>query len=300
MKKFYEVLRESFNVETLKNYRKVKTFDQLVDALVYARRYSKDCGGKRQFLQMLVFEIQPDDGDYAPLTADFLMHASEAKLIYKAEDDGVLHACDDEAEQKSASNESEEVDTTSASNTLYKGSDGKMYSVQEASYMAEGCRSWFACRCYHDAIYGKSWCKLHLVPFYNPSIALDYLKKYAMRNKIQLTKQNDNKTDDDNNVIDSSYEQGHGTAMCGGEEYILLNDPYEDNNSSGEAAFFARAVKVGDKFDDDEQVPCYKLEFKIIHPDWEDEGTEPCDWYEADDVSFDTYVYYNHQYGFCM
>lgn len=35
MKKFYEVLRESFNVETLKNYRKVKTFDQLVDALVY-------------------------------------------------------------------------------------------------------------------------------------------------------------------------------------------------------------------------------------------------------------------------
>ena len=25
MKKFYEVLRESFDVETLKNYRKVKT-----------------------------------------------------------------------------------------------------------------------------------------------------------------------------------------------------------------------------------------------------------------------------------
>lgn len=60
MKKFYEVLRESFNVETLKNYRKVKTFDKLVDALVYARRYSKNCGGNRQFLQMLVFEIQPD------------------------------------------------------------------------------------------------------------------------------------------------------------------------------------------------------------------------------------------------
>lgn len=73
--------------------------------------------------------------------------------------------------------------------TLYKGSDGKLYSVQEASYMAEGCRSWFACRCYHDAIYGKSWCKLHPVPFYNPPIALDYLKKYALRNKIQLTKQ---------------------------------------------------------------------------------------------------------------
>lgn len=156
MKKFYEVLRESFSVETLKNYRKVKTFDKLVDALIYARRYSRDCGGKRQFLQMLVFEIQPDDGDCTPLAADFLMHADEAKLIYKAESDGVLRACDEKAEQTSESNESEEADTTSASSMLYKGSDGKMYSVQEASYMAEGRRSWFACRCYHDAIYGES------------------------------------------------------------------------------------------------------------------------------------------------
>lgn len=229
MKKFYQTIRETFNVETLKNHKKVKTFDKLVDALVYARRYSKDCGGKRQFLQMLVFEIQPDDGDYAPLTADFLMHADEAKLIYKAESDGVLRACDEKAEQTSASSESEEADTTSASSTDDKDDDA-----------------------------------------------------------------------DSMDVIDESYEQGHGTAMCGVEEYILLNDPYEDNNSSGEAAFFASAVKVGDRFDDDEQVPCYKLEFKIINPDWEDEGKEACDWYEADDVSFDTYVYYNHQYGFCM
>lgn len=72
---------------------------------------------------------------------------------------------------------------------LYKGSDGKMYSVQEASYMAEGCHSWFACRCYHDTLYGTSWCKLHLIPFYNYLSALDYLKKYALRNEIQLTKQ---------------------------------------------------------------------------------------------------------------
>lgn len=119
MKKFYEVLRESFSVETLKNYRKVKTFDKLVDALIYARRYSRDCGGKRQFLQMLVFEIQPDDGDYAPLAAEFLTHADEAKLIYKAESDGVLRACNTEAEQTGESNESEEADTTSASSTLF-------------------------------------------------------------------------------------------------------------------------------------------------------------------------------------
>lgn len=233
MKKFYEVLRESFSVETLKNYRKVKTFDKLVDALTYARRYSRDCGGKRQFLQMLVFEIHPDDGDYTPLAADFLTHTDEAKLIYKAESDGVLRACNTEAEQTSASSESEEADTADASSADDKADD-------------------------------------------------------------------DSDADEDVDVIDESYDDGYGTAMCGGEEYILLNEPYEDNNSSGEAAFFASAVKVGDKFDDDEQVPCYKLEFKIIHPDWEDEGTEPCDWYEADDVSFDTYVYYNHQYGFCM
>lgn len=233
MKKFYEVLRESFNVETLKNYRKVKTFDKLVDALVYARRYSKDCGGKRQFLQMLVFEIQPDDGDYAPLTADFLMHASEAKLIYKAEDDGVLYACDEEAEQTS---ESEEADTADASSTADNESESD----------------------------------------------------------------NDDKVGDDMDLIDEGYEQGFGMAMCGGEEYILLGNPYEDNNSSGEAAFFARAVKVGDKFDKDNQVPCYMLEFKIINPDWEDEGKEACDWYEAEDVRFDTYVYYDRRFGFCV
>ena len=182
---------------------------------------------------MLVFEIQPDDGDYAPLTADFLMHASEAKLIYKAEDDGVLYACDNEAEQTSASSESEEADTTDASSTDDKADD-------------------------------------------------------------------DSDADEDVDVIDESYEQGYGTAMCGGEEYILLGEPYEDNNSSGEAAFFTRAVKVGDKFDKDNQVPCYILEFKIINPDWEDEGKEACDWYEAEDVSFDTYVYYDRRFGFCI
>ena len=242
-------------METLKNYRKVKTFDKLVDALIYARRYSRDCGGKRQFLQMLVFEIQPDDGDYAPLAADFLTHADEAKLIYKAEDDGILYACDEKAEQTSESSESEEADTTSASSTDDKADDADSTTDDKTDDDSEG--------------------------------------------EIENDKVDDN-ADADDNVIDSSYEQGHGTAMCGVEEYILLNDPYEDNNSSGEAAFFASAVKVGDRFDDDEQVPCYKLEFKIINPDWEDEGKEACDWYEADDVSFDTYVYYNHQYGFYM
>lgn len=319
MKKFYQTIRETFNVETLKNHKKVNTFENLEDALAYAKRYSKDCGGKRQFLQMLVFEIQPDDGDYTPLAADFLTHADEAKLIYKAESDGVLRACDEKAEQSSASSESEEADTTSASSTLYKGSDGKTYSVQEASYIAEGCRSWFACRCYHDAIYGKSWCKLHLVPFYNPSIALDYLKKYALRNKIQLTVQT-SKTDEaeqeqkkdtvaesaegyaepekteksDAPKIDESYDMGYGTTSYLGDTYILLGQPFEDNNDAGEAVFFAYAVKIGDRFDKDENVKCYKLEFEIINPNWEEEGKEACDWYEASNAEFWNYVYYSY------
>lgn len=237
MKKFYQTIRETFNVETLKNHKKVKTFENLEDALAYAKRYSKDCGGKRQFLQMIVFEIQPDDGDYTPLSADLLMHDRTSKLIYMA-DNGILYATEfaTKAEQESASSESEEADTADASSTADNESESD----------------------------------------------------------------NDDKVGDDMDLIDEGYEQGYGMAMCGGEEYILLGEPYEDNNSSGEAAFFARAVKVGDKFDKDNQVPCYILEFKIINPNWENEGKEACDWYEAEDVSFDTYADYDRRFGFCI
>lgn len=240
MKKFYETLRSSFNPVTWKHYEKTKVFENLEDAIAYAKRYSRDCG-KCHFTDMLIFECTPRADVYETdaYSADMLRSSDECKQIYVATCcDGVLRACNTEAEQTSASSESEEADTTSASSTDDKADD------------ADGTT--------------------------------------------------DDKTDDDNNVIDESYEQGHGTAMCGVEEYILLNDPYEDNNSSGESAFFARAVKVGDKFDKDNQVPCYMLEFKIINPNWEDEGKEACDWYEADDVSFDTYVYYDRRFGFCI
>lgn len=255
MKKFYEVLRESFSVETLKNYRKVKTFDKLVDALIYARRYSRDCGGKRQFLQMLVFEIQPDDGDYAPLAAEFLTHADEAKLIYKAESDGVLRACNTEAEQTGESNKSEEADTTSASSTLYKGSDGKMYSVQEASYMAEGRRSWFACRCYHDTIYNESWCKLHLVPFYNYSSALDYLKKYALRNKIQLTEHTDfackKGVSDMKKPIYYMMESSNENSFRKAEPLKAESLIAAKREASRKAAFYDSVLTIGTEIDED-------------------------------------------------
>lgn len=231
MKKF-EAVRVSWDVKIGKACIAFKTFDKLVDALVYARRYSRDCGGNRKFVAMFVFECQNEK--YVEASLDILMNSYGSKLIYKAESDGVLYACDDEkAEQTSASSESEEADTTDASSTDDKADD-------------------------------------------------------------------DSDADEDVDVIDESYDNGYGTAMCGGEEYILLGEPYEDNNSSGEAAFFARAVKVGDKFDGDDSVPCYMLEFKIINPDWEDEGKEACDWYEAEDVSLDTYVYYDHDFGFCI
>ena len=230
MKKF-EAVRVSWDVKIGKACIAFKTFDKLVDALVYAKRYSRNCGGNRKFVAMFVFECQSEK--YVEASLDILMNSYGSKLIYKAESDGVLHACDDEAEQTSASSESEEADTTDASSTDDKADD-------------------------------------------------------------------DSDADEDVDVIDESYEQGYGTAMCGGEEYILLGEPYEDNNSSGEAAFFARAVKVGDKFDKDNQVPCYILEFKIINPNWENEGKEACDWYEAEDVSFDTYADYDRRFGFCI
>lgn len=235
MKKFYETLRASFNPVTFKHYEKVKVFEKLEDAIAYAKRYSRDCG-KCHFTDMLIYECTPRDDVYEvdAFSADMLRSSDECKQIYVATCcDGILRACDEEAEQTSASSASEEADTADASSTDDKADD-------------------------------------------------------------------DSDADEDADVIDESYEQGYGTAMCGGEEYILLNEPYEDNNSSGEAAFFARAVKVGDKFDGDDQVPCYMLEFKIINPDWEDEGKEACDWYEAEDVSFDTYVYYDRRFGFCI
>lgn len=233
MKKF-EAVRESLDTKSGKAYIAFKTFDKLVDALVYAKRYSRNCGGNRKFVAMSVFECQSEK--YVEASLDILMNSYGSKLIYKAESDGVLHACDEKAEQTSASSEPEEADTTDASSTADNESESD----------------------------------------------------------------NDDKVDDDMDLIDEGYEQGYGMAMCGGEEYILLGNPYEDNNSSGEAAFFTRAVKVGDKFDKDNQVPCYMLEFKIINPNWEDEGKEACDWYEAEDVSFDTYVYYDRRFGFCI
>lgn len=99
-------------------------------------------------------------------------------------------------------------------------------------------------------------------------------------------------------VIDESYEQKFGSTEFCGDTYLLIQEPFMDNNRFGEAAYFARAIKVGDKFDDDDQVKCYMVEWKIVDPETDD-GAQACDWDEAEDVEFETYVYYEHgHFGF--
>lgn len=326
MKKFYEVLRESFNVETLKNYRKVKTFDKLVDALVYARRYSKACGGKRQFLQMLVFEIQPDDGDYAPLTADFLMHADEAKLIYKADDDGVLHACDDdEAEQTSEADEADEVEPESKSVVAEstedytepektEKSDAPEYSLQNPWGLDAYLKTCKKNPTYHrvmrqlltqlaDTAYKYGFQKGMGLDTEKTLARLDAqdlacftvgIPKEILCKTFQVEQERGYEKAGGAPKIDMSYDMGYGTADYLGDTYILLGQPFEDNNGAGEAVFFAYAVKMGDCFDKDGNVKCYKLEFEIINPNWEGEGKEACDWYEASNVEFWNYVYYSY------
>lgn len=64
---------------------------------------------------------------------------------------------------------------------MYKGSDGRKYSVQEAAYIAEGRHSYFACYYHQDRLYD-----FHLYPFYSREDAEKYLHEYAIRNHIEL------------------------------------------------------------------------------------------------------------------
>lgn len=231
MKKFYETLRSSFNPVTWKHYEKTKVFENLEDAIAYAKRYSRDCG-KCHFTDMLIFECTPcaDVYETDAYSADMLRSSDECKQIYVATCcDGVLRACNTEAEQTSKTDEAEQ--------------EQKKDTVAES---AEG---------------------------------------YAEPEKTEKS---------DAPKIDESYDMGYGTTSYLGDTYILLGQPFEDNNDAGEAVFFAYAVKIGDRFDKDENVKCYKLEFEIINPNWEEEGKEACDWYEASNAEFWNYVYYSY------
>lgn len=70
---------------------------------------------------------------------------------------------------------------------MYKGSDGRKYSVQEAAHIAEGRHSYFACYYHQDRLYDfLCWTRLHLNPFYSREDAEKYLHEYAIRNHIEL------------------------------------------------------------------------------------------------------------------
>lgn len=70
---------------------------------------------------------------------------------------------------------------------MYKGSDGRKYSVQEAAYIAEGRHSYFSCYYHQDRLYDfLCWTRLHLYPFYSREDAEKYLHEYAIRNCIEL------------------------------------------------------------------------------------------------------------------
>lgn len=63
-----------------------------------------------------------------------------------------------------------------------------------------------------------------------------------------------------------------------GIEYQLLNDACCDNNMSGEAAYFAHAIRTNDVPDEDGWVDVYDVEWAILDDyDGFDEGFA-CDW----------------------
>lgn len=65
-----------------------------------------------------------------------------------------------------------------------KGSDGKTYLIQEGSCSIKGSEAWYACTTYDDGRLKK----LHFIPFFTRESACDFLKEYARRRNIQLSK----------------------------------------------------------------------------------------------------------------
>lgn len=68
----------------------------------------------------------------------------------------------------------------------YKGSDGRVYSVQNSprAYRRDGV--WFACTTYSNGRLRK----LHLIPYFTENSAYDFLKEYAHEHNIQLQEEN--------------------------------------------------------------------------------------------------------------
>lgn len=78
------------------------------------------------------------------------------------------------------------------------------------------------------------------------------------------------------NVMDQ-MEEKFGSVEFEGEKYVLIQDVYLDGIMDN-AAYFADAIKAGDDPDEDAYVPIYRVKWKIINPDAENEGGR-CDWW---------------------
>ena len=68
-----------------------------------------------------------------------------------------------------------------------------------------------------------------------------------------------------------------GSVTFDGEEYVLLEDAFLDNNNRGEGAYFARAIKASESPDDEGYISYYMVEWAISNPETED-GGGACDW----------------------
>ncbi|MFA5388105.1 MAG: hypothetical protein WC322_07030 [Candidatus Paceibacterota bacterium] len=66
-------------------------------------------------------------------------------------------------------------------------------------------------------------------------------------------------------------------ASYGSAQFVIVgDDAYLGNNSSGEAAYFAHAVRLGDVIAYG-WAPLYLIEFEIVNSETED-GNDACDW----------------------
>lgn len=321
MKKFYETLRESYNPVTFRRYKQTYVFEKLEDAIDYAKRYSRDIT-KCHFTDMAIFECtpRPDVYEVDAFSADMLRSSDECKQIYVATCcDGILRACNTEAEQTNEV-EPESKSVVAESTEDYaepektEKSDAPEYSLQNHWGLDAYLKTCKKNPTYHrvmrqlltqlaDTAYKYGFQKGMGLDTTKTLARLDAqdlacftvgIPKEILCKTFQVEQERGYEKAGGAPKIDMSYDMGYGTTDYLGDTYILLGQPFEDNNAAGEAVFFAYAVKIGDRFDKDENVKCYKLEFEIINPNWEEEGKEACDWYEASNVEFWNHVYYSY------
>ena len=84
-------------------------------------------------------------------------------------------------------------------------------------------------------------------------------------------------------VAISKIAERYSTVEYFGETYVILDDAYLENDSFGEAVYFANAVKINDEIDGDGYAPLYQIKWEIINPEAED-GADACDWDYAENI----------------